>query len=58
VHDTLRAAEAGTAIALAPEVVALLVGLVVVAIIGRIGWGLAAGRPAGHGPATAEGGVH
>ncbi|CAN5584238.1 NADH-quinone oxidoreductase subunit M [soil metagenome] len=57
VHDTLRSAAAGTAIALAPEVVALLVGLVVIGIIVYICWVLAVGRLASHGAATTEGGA-
>jgi NADH-quinone oxidoreductase subunit M len=43
VIDLLRAAEAGEALAVGPEVVIALVALVVVAVLARIGWVLARG---------------
>ncbi len=42
---TLEAAGSGAAIALDPTMVLVILGLLVVGILGRIGWVLAQGRP-------------
>jgi NADH-quinone oxidoreductase subunit M len=44
VDDTLRAAGAGAPLGVAPEIVIVAVGLVVLGVVARIGWVLAAGR--------------
>ena len=44
VDDTLRAAGAGAPLGVAPEVVIVAVGLVILGVVARIGWVLAAGR--------------
>ena len=44
VDDTLRAAGAGAPLGVAPEVVIVAVGLVILGVVARIGWVLAAGH--------------
>ena len=59
VFDTQLAAAAGQPIAIGTEVAVIGVAVLVIGIVGRIGWVLATGsaRPAAPAPATSEGGA-
>ena len=53
VVSTLQSASAGSAIAIAPEIVIVAIALIVALVIGRIAWVLARGEPGTPGAAPA-----
>jgi NADH-quinone oxidoreductase subunit M len=57
VDATLESAAAGAPIAVGTEVTLILVGVLVLAVVARVGWALASGRSAGAGVVAADGGT-